>query len=489
MKKYTFWFVVGTQHLYGEKIFSIIEERADEMATFLSLKYKGFANIEFKSLVKTSDEIYQVAKEANANDDVVGVITWMHTFSPSKMWIHGLNVLQKPILQLHTQFNKEIPWDDIDMDFMNLNQSAHGDREHGFIYTRMRKYRTVVSGYYQNDDVVANIANWLRASIGVYESKRLHVVRFGDNMRNVAVTEGNKVSAEIDFGWSVNGWGIGDLVKLVDGVSQNEVREQLDKYKKKYKVDTTNNTSIQYQAKVEVAIRKFLQSQKAHAFTTTFENLTGLDQLPGLAVQDLMDEGYGFGAEGDWKTAAMQRIIYLMSIDTPQSCSFMEDYTYHLPDNNETVLGAHMLEVSPRIADTKPQIQVHPLGIGGKDAPARVVFDAKEGAAVQVSLIDLGDRFRLIVAECEAVTPLEKMPKLPVAQAMWTLKPNFKTATESWLLAGGAHHTVMTYDVNAEILELFANMLDIEFVHISDDTTIRTLRNELRWNETGYKLK
>ncbi|QMS85783.1 L-arabinose isomerase [Candidatus Xianfuyuplasma coldseepsis] len=489
MKKYTFWFVVGTQHLYGHKIFKIIEKRADEMAEFLSLKFKGFATIEFKSLVKTSDEIYQVAKEANHNDDVVGMITWMHTFSPSKMWIHGLNVLQKPMLQLHTQFNKEIPWDDIDMDFMNLNQSAHGDREHGFIYTRMRKYRSVVSGYYQNEDVIADIERWLRASIGVFESQQLNVVRFGDNMRNVAVTEGNKVSAEIDFGWSVNGWGMGDLVKFVNDVSQNEIREQLDKYKKKYQMDTTNNDSIKYQAKVQVALRKFLKQQQSCAFTTTFENLTGLEQLPGLAVQDLMDEGFGFGAEGDWKTAAMQRIIYLMSIGTSQSCSFMEDYTYHLPDNNETVLGAHMLEVSPRIASTKPQIQVHPLGIGGKDAPARVVFDAKAGSAVQVSLIDLGDRFRLIAADCNAVEPLEKMPKLPVAQAMWTLEPNFKVGTEAWLIAGGAHHTVMTYDIDAKVLELFANMLDIEFVHITNDTTIQRLRNELRWNETGYKLK
>lgn len=488
MKKYTFWFVVGSQHLYGEKIFQTIDDRSKQMAKFLSMKLSAFANVKYKALVKTPEEIYQFAKEANQDEDVVGVITWMHTFSPSKMWIKGLNILQKPVLQLHTQFNKEIPWNDIDMDFMNLNQSAHGDREHGFIHTRMRKYRSVVSGYYQNDHVVQKIEDWMRAAIGVYESKRLEVVRFGDNMRYVAVTEGNKVSAEIDFGWSVNGYGLGDLVDYVNKVTQNEIREQLDKYRKKYEVDTVDNDSIVYQAKVQVAMRKFLEDHNACAFTTTFENLTGLDQLPGLAVQDLMSEGFGFGAEGDWKTSAMLRVLYLMSSGTKQQVSFMEDYTYHLPDNNQTVLGAHMLEVSPLIAADKPKIQVHPLGIGGKDAPARVVFNAAKGPAVQVSLIDMGDRFRLIVADCEAVEPLESMPNLPVAQAMWTLKPDFLTGTEAWLVAGGAHHTVMCYNLNANVLEQFANMLDIEFVHISDATTIRQLRNELRWNDAAHKL-
>lgn len=488
MKKYTYWFVVGSQHLYGEEIFNTIQTRASEMAKFLSLKVEHFAKVEFKALVKTTEEIYEVAKEANQNEEVVGVITWMHTFSPSKMWIKGLSILQKPLLQLHTQYNKEIPWDEIDMDFMNLNQSAHGDREHGFIHSRMRKYRSVVSGYYQNDTVIKKVEDWMRAAIGVFESKKLNVVRFGDNMRYVAVTEGNKVSAEIDFGWSVNGYGIGDLVKYLDNVTQNEVREQLIKYNTKYDLDTPENDNVLYQAKIQVAMRKFLEDRNAKAFTTTFEDLTGLKQLPGLAVQDLMSEGYGFGAEGDWKTSAMLRVLYLMSAGTDQSVSFMEDYTYHLPDNDETVLGAHMLEVSPLIAEDKPKIQVHPLGIGGKDAPARVVFNAKKGAAVQVSLVDMGDRFRLIVADCEAVSPLQNMPKLPVAQAMWKLKPDFQTGTEAWLISGGAHHTVMSYNLNANILEQFANMLDIEFVHISDETTIRQFRKELRWNEVTHKF-
>jgi len=406
MKKYTFWMVVGSQHLYGEKIFATIDKRSKEISEFLSTKVNDFAKVEFKALLKTPDEIYQLAKQANNDEDVVGIITWMHTFSPSKMWIRGLDTLQKPILHLHTQFNKEIPWDEIDMDFMNLNQSAHGDREHGYIYARMRKTRTVVSGYYQNDHVISKIEKWMRAAIGVYESKKLNLVRFGDNMRYVAVTEGDKVDAEIQFGWSINGYGLGDLLDYVNKVTQNEIREQLDKYYIKYTLDSKDIKAIEYQAKVQVAIRKFLDERNASAFTTTFENLTGLEQLPGLAVQDLMDEGYGFGAEGDWKTSALLRLVKLMSAGTKERCSFMEDYTYHLPDGNEVVLGAHMLEVSPSIAESKPSIQVHALGIGGKDAPARVVFNAESGEAVQITLVDLGNRYRMIVTDCQAVKPL-----------------------------------------------------------------------------------
>lgn len=489
MKKYVFWMVVGSQHLYGEKIFAVINQRSKEISDYLSTKVNGFAKVEFKALLKTTDEVYQFAKEANNNDEVVGIITWMHTFSPSKMWIRGLDILQKPILHLHTQYNKEIPWNEIDMDFMNLNQSAHGDREHGFIYARMRKTRTVVSGYYQNDNVTAKLEKWMRASIGAFESRKLNLVRFGDNMRYVAVTEGDKVDAEIQFGWSINGYGIGDLLDYVNKVTQNEIREQLDKYYKKYKLDTEDIKAVEYQAKVQVAIRKFLDERNANAFTTTFENLTGLEQLPGLAVQDLMDEGYGFGAEGDWKTSALLRLVKLMSAGTTQSCSFMEDYTYHLPDLNEVVLGAHMLEVSPSIAESTPVIQVHHLGIGGKHAPARLVFNAKSGSAIQITLVDLGNRYRMIVTDCEAVVPLQEMPNLPVAQAMWKLVPNFEIATESWLIAGGAHHTVMSYDLDSEVLRQFAEIMDIEFVHIAKETTIHQLKNELRWNEVAYKLR
>lgn len=488
MKKYNFWFIVGSQHLYGEKIFSVVTKHSEKIAEHLGLNVGDFADVEFKALVKTSDEIYNIFKEANNDDSCIGVITWMHTFSPSKMWIKGLNILNKPLLQLHTQFNKEIPWKEIDMDFMNLNQSAHGDREHGFIFSRMRKQRKVVTGYYEDKKVIKKISNWMRSSIGVCESKNLNVIRFGDNMRYVAVTEGDKVDAEIKFGWSVNGYGIGELGSYVKNISQNELREQMDKYKTHYDINTSNINSIEEQAKIQVAIRKFLDERNAKAFTTTFEDLHGLKQLPGLAVQDLMREGYGFGAEGDWKTSAMLRLVKLMSVGKTCGSSFMEDYTYHLEDNNKVVLGAHMLEVCPSIANKKAKIEVHNLGIGGKDAPARLIFDAKEGTALQLSLVDMGERFRLIASECTAIKPLHDMPKLPVARAMWKLKPSFEIATESWLLSGGAHHTVMTYDLDVDVLKDFAEMKDIEFVHINDSTNIDTLKNELRWNDLYYKL-
>lgn len=489
MKKYRYWFVVGSQHLYGDSIFQTIEEHAIEMVKTMNKAVEPFAEITFKRLLKTSDEIHETFKEANQADDVAGVITWMHTFSPSKMWIKGLNALQKPILHLHTQFNKAIPWDNIDMDFMNLNQSAHGDREHGFIYSRMKKQRKVVTGYYENEDVLEKIRKWTRSAAGVLESKRLNIVRFGDNMRNVAVTEGDKVGAEMTFGWSVNTYPLGDLVELVDKVSQNELREQLNKYNARYKINTKHNNSVEYQAKIQVAIRKFLDKQNSKAFTTTFEDLHGLKQLPGLAVQDLMMDGYGFGAEGDWKTSAMLRIIKLMANGEGLGNSFMEDYTYHFEDDQSYVLGAHMLEVCPSIAKEKPGVEVHELGIGGKDAPARAIFDAKEGKAIQVSLVEIGGRYRLIVTDCDAVNPMQAMPKLPVARAMWTLQPNFKIATEAWLYAGGAHHTIMSYDLDAEVLSDFAEMLDIEFIHINKSTTIDTLKKELMWNDIAYRNK
>ncbi|MFP4286938.1 MAG: L-arabinose isomerase [Candidatus Izemoplasmataceae bacterium] len=488
MKKYTYWFVVGTQHLYGESIFNTIIERAHEVVKTLNDAVSDYATIEFKQLLKTPDEITELAKALNDEDDVVGLITWMHTFSPSKMWIRGLNLINKPILHLHTQFHKEIPWNEIDMDFMNLNQAAHGDREHGFIYTRMNKPRTVVTGHYTNERVLNRIKNWVRSAAGSHESHRLNVVRFGDNMRYVAVTEGDKVDAEMTFGWSINTYGIGDLVEKVNSVTQNEVREQMDKYKKRYAFNEDDYEAIEYQAKIEVAIRKFLDEKDAKAFTTTFEDLHGLKQLPGLAVQDLMYEGYGFGAEGDWKTAALLRLVKLMANGNGKGNSFMEDYTYHLEDDNELVLGAHMLEVCPSIATDKPKIVVHPLGIGGKNPPARAVFDAKSGKAIQITLVSLGSHYRMIVSDCDAVKPLQNMPNLPVARAMWALKPDFYTATEAWILAGGAHHTVMSYDLDADILRDFAESLGIEFIHINQDTTINNLKQTLLTNRYIYKL-
>lgn len=488
MKRYQFWFVIGTQHLYGEAIFDTIADRGKKMAETLSEAVHPFAEVHFKTLLKTSEEIDQLFKEANHDDKVAGIITWMHTFSPSKMWIKGLKRLQKPILHLHTQFNEQIPWDSIDMDFMNLNQSAHGDREHGHIHTRMHIPRKVVSGYYKDEKVLDKIRNWTKSAAGVLESRQLNVVRLGDNMRNVAVTEGDKVSAEIAFGWSVNTYGSGDLSTKIQNVTQNELREQLLKYEKRYQMHTDNDASVEYQAKLEIGIRKLLEDNNAKSFTTTFEDLNGLNQLPGLAAQDLMYEGYGFAAEGDWKTAAMLRVMKLMANGEGGGNSFMEDYTYHFENDKGYVLGAHMLEVCPSIAAEKPKIEVHELGIGGKAAPARAVFDAKAGPAVQVSLVDLGGRFRMIVTECEAIKPLKAMPNLPVSRAMWLLKPNFSVATEAWIHAGGAHHTVMSYDLDVEVLRDFAQMLKIEFIHIGADTDVETLKKELKWNDVSYRL-
>lgn len=489
MKKYQFWFVIGTQHLYGDSIFETIETRGKEMAKTLSDAVHPYAEVTFKTLLKTSDEIETLCKAANQQDDLAGIITWMHTFSPSKMWIKGLAKLQKPVLQLHTQYNAHIPWDAIDMDFMNLNQSAHGDREHGYIHTRMNRPRKVVSGYYKDPDVLKKIAQWTRSAAGVLESRRLNIVRIGDNMRYVAVTEGDKVGAEIQFGWSVNTFGSGDLAARVADVTQNELREQMVKYENRYTFATDQLDAVEYQAKLEIAIRKLCEAHHAKGFTTTFEDLSGLEQLPGLAAQDLMLEGYGFAAEGDWKTAALLRVMKLMANGAGGGNSFMEDYTYHFENNQGYVLGAHMLEICPTIAAERPKIEVHPLGIGGKNPPARAVFNAKAGPAIQVSLVDLGGRFRMIVTDCEAVEPFEDMPNLPVARAMWSLKPNFNVATEAWLYAGGAHHTIMSYDLDAEVLRDFAAMMEIEFIHINADTNIEALRKELKWNDIAFRLQ
>lgn len=479
MKRYRYWFVVGTQHLYGSEIFDIIEARAKTMVEVFNQKVQPFADIEFKALLKTSEEITACFEAANHDPEVAGVMTWMHTFSPSKMWIKGLALMQKPILHLHTQFNAKIPWAEIDMDFMNLNQSAHGDREHAHLYTKMKKPRHVVSGHYEDPYVLEQIKHFTRVSAGIMESRHLNVIRFGDNMRHVAVTEGDKVSASIQFGWHVNTYPVGDLADELKKVTQNELREQLTKYDHRYTHHTDQEDAVIYQAKLQVAIRKLLDRHNAKAFTTTFEDLHGLKQLPGLAAQDLMFEGYGFGAEGDWKTAALLRIIKLMTNGEAKGSSFMEDYTYHFEKGEGFVLGAHMLEVCPSIAQETPRIEVHPLGIGGKEDPARLIFEGRQGDAVQVSLIDLGDRFRLIVTDCEAITPFEKMPKLPVACAMWRLKPNFSVATEAWLYAGGAHHTVMSYDVDAQRLEMFAQFMGIEFVHIHQHTNLSDLKRQL----------
>lgn len=491
VKDFEFWFITGSQHLYGPETLVQVAEHSkimvDKLNQDTALPYK----IVYKPVVTTSDEILKTIVEANSDEKCAGVITWMHTFSPSKMWIAGFSQLKKPYLHLHTQFNREIPWNGIDMDFMNLNQSAHGDREHGFIGARMRMSRKVIAGYWEDADVRNRLGAWMRTAVAYIWGSHLKVARFGDNMRDVAVTEGDKVEAQIKFGWTVNGYGIGDLVEKIKAVTEEQVDQLLAEYTKKYDISADAKTgdkfeAIREQARIELGIKAILEEGGFSAFTTTFEDLHGMKQLPGLAAQDLMSKGYGFGGEGDWKTSALLNVIKVMADN--KGTSFMEDYTYHLVPGDEMILGAHMLEVCPTISATKPCIEVHPLGIGGKSDPARIVFDGASGHAVAASLIDMGNRFRLIINEVEAIQPKNDMPKLPVARVLWKPEPSLKTATEAWIYAGGAHHTVFSYNVTAEQLVDWAEMAGIEYVLINKDTNILNLRNELKWNEIAWKL-
>jgi len=458
---YTFWLAVGTQTLYGPHVIAEVADHARKMAAFLNENPKIPARI-ISEVVTSPEEITTFFRKANADSQCAGIITWMHTFSPSQMWIEGLLENSRPLLHLHTQYNREIPWDTIDMDFMNLNQSAHGDREHGFIHTRLGKRRKVVVGYWQDESVVDHIAAWMRAAIAFADGKTKTVARLGDNMREVAVTEGNKVSAHIQFGWKVNGYGVAELAQRYRAVDPHEVATKIQEYTDRYILpeELTKNEAmfqkVKEQAAIEIALRQFLHDTNAGAFTTTFEDLAGLPQLPGLAVQNIMAEGFGFGAEGDWKTAALVRAMKTMSKGLVGGTSFMEDYTYNLVEGDELVLGAHMLEVCPSIAGTKPRVEVHPLSIGGKDDPARLVFDAHVGRALAASIIEKADGFRLIVNEVEAVSLPHAMPKLPVARAIWKPLPDFKSALELWILAGGAHHTSFSYAVSNEMLEDYA---------------------------------
>ncbi|HHW71276.1 MAG TPA: L-arabinose isomerase [Clostridiales bacterium] len=489
LKKYEFWFIPGSQDLYGPETLEKVGINAKKIADAFDNDPNIPGKVICKPVVRNSEEITKVIMDANNDPDCTGIITWMHTFSPSKMWIRGLSLLQKPYLHINTQYNKSIPWDKIDMDYMNLHQSAHGDREHGFIGTRMGIPRKVVVGHWSNKVVTHKIGSWMRSAIGVYESKKLKVLRLSDNMRNVAVTEGDKVEAEIKLGWSVNHWAIGDLVAKMDEVTDAQIDAQMDKYAEDYEIASDNIEAIRYQAKIEVALRNMLEEGNFGAFTTNFEDLYGMKQLPGLAAQDLMKNGYGFGAEGDWKTAAMTRIIKLMSQDRPEGTAFMEDYTYNFEPGNEMIMGAHMLEVCPSIAHEKPRIEVHPLSIGGKEDPARLVFNGTEGSAIVVTLIDLGGRFRMIVNDIECITPEHDMPNLPVARVLWKPLPDLTTSAEAWILAGGAHHSVLTYAITAEEMKDFAEMLGIECIHINADTNIDELKKELRWNDIAWRLK
>ncbi|WP_309119128.1 L-arabinose isomerase [Paenibacillus sp.] len=488
VKPYEFWFLTGSQHLYGPETLKEVEAHSLEMVEGLNQDPSVTYKIVFKSLLTTPEEIRSTLIRANSDERCAGVITWMHTFSPSKMWIGGLSQLNKPHLHFATQYNREIPWSTIDMDFMNTNQAAHGDREHGFIGTRMGRSRKVVFGHWQNGEVRKQIASWQRTAVAFCESKTLKVARFGDNMRQVAVTEGDKVEAEIKFGWSVNTYGVGDLAQRVNAVSQEAVDRLMAEYEEHYTLvaDTVEKRqAIDYQARLELAIRSFLEEGGFTAFTTTFEDLHGLEQLPGLAAQRLMAEGYGFAGEGDWKTAALVRLMKIMA--GGKGTSFMEDYTYHLEEGNELVLGAHMLEICPTIAADKPRIEVHPLGIGGKADPARIVFDGRGGSAINASIIDMGNRFRLLVNKVNAVEATEAMPKLPVARVLWQVLPNLKDGVEAWILAGGAHHTGFSYEVTTEQMLDFAEMCGIEAVTIDERTDRVSFPNQLRLSQTAWK--
>ena len=489
MKQYQFWLVAGTQTLYGEQVIRQVARDAQELADSLNGDSLIPGSVLFKGAMLDSDSIEDFILQANADRGCAGVITWMHTFSPSKMWIHGLSRLQKPYLHFNTQHFRDIPWDSIDMDYMNLHQSAHGDREHGFIGARLRLPRKVLAGHKSDENVRRRMGIWMRAAIGVSESRKLKVCRFGDNMRDVAVTEGDKVEAEIKLGWGVNGWGIGDLIQMIDAVTEDETDEKMREYEQNYTMETEDIDAVRYQAKMEVGLSRFLRQGGFGAFTDTFQDLQELRQLPGIAVQNLMKNGYGFGGEGDWKVAALVRVMKLMARGLPGGTAFMEDYSYHMDPDNEGILGAHMLEVDPDIAADKPRIVVHPLGIGGREDPARLIFATGEGDAICVSLVDMGGRMRMIVNDVKACGPFQNMPKLPVAQVMWKPLPDLSTSAEAWIQAGGAHHTVLSYQLTAEHMRDFCDILGIEFVHINAKTRVPELMKELALNDMMWKLR
>ena len=489
MKQYEFWFVVGSQFLYGPEVLETVAARAAEMTEALNASGRLPCKLVYKVTAKTNKEITDVVRQANYDPACAGIVTWCHTFSPSKMWINGLANLQKPWCHFATQYNRTIPNEEIDMDFMNLNQAAHGDREHGFIGARLRAARKVIAGYWQDEAVQDRLGDWMRAAVGVAVSKELKVMRFGDNMREVAVTEGDKVEVQAKLGWQVNTWAVGDLVKVMNEVTDAEIDALMEVYRASYEIATDDIEAIRYQAREEIAIKKMLDAEGCKAFSNTFQDLYGMEQLPGLASQHLMAQGYGYGGEGDWKVAAMTAILKAMSEGKSGGTAFMEDYTYHLEPGNEYSLGAHMLEVCPSVAAAKPRIEVHPLGIGDREPPARLVFEGHEGPAIVVSLIDMGGRLRLICQDIQCVKPIMPMPNLPVARVMWKAMPDLTTGLECWITAGGAHHTVLSYDVTAEQMRDWARMMDIEFVHIGKDTTVESLEHDLFLSDLAWKLK
>ncbi|MCL2895758.1 L-arabinose isomerase [Brenneria tiliae] len=489
------WFVIGSQHLYGAETLRQATDNAQKVVAGLNQDARLPVRLVLKPLVKTADEIGALCRDANHQDSCIGLLVWLHTFSPAKMWIGGLGILHKPLLQFHTQFNAQIPWDTMDMDFMNLNQTAHGGREFGFIGARMRLPHQVVVGHWQDGQAHRRIAKWMRVAAAIQESKGLKLARFGDNMREVAVTEGDKVGAQIRFGYSVSAWGLGDLTGVIDAVSQGDIATLVEEYEASYqltdavKLHGPNRQNLLDAAQIELGMRRFLQQGGYKAFTTDFENLYGLKQLPGLAVQRLMQQGYGFGGEGDWKTAALLRIMKVMADGLPGGTSFMEDYTYNFQNGNNLVVGSHMLEVCPSIAkERKPILDAQHLGIGGKADPARLIFSTPPGLALNASVIDMGGRFRMLVNLVDTVEQPHPLPKLPVARAIWQARPSLEVAAEAWILGGGAHHSVFSQALDVDYLRLYAEMQDIELLVIDDDTRLPAFKDALRWNEAYYRL-
>lgn len=493
--KYQFWFCTGSQSLYGEECLNNVAEHSKKIVEYLNKSGVLPFEVIWKPTLITNSLIRKTFNEANLDENCAGVITWMHTFSPAKSWILGLQEYRKPLLHFHTQFNEEIPYDSIDMDFMNENQSAHGDREYGHIVTRMGIARKVVVGHYKDKEIQNKIASWMKTAIGIVESSHLRVLRIADNMRNVAVTEGDKVEAQIKFGWEVDTYPINEITKYVDDITQEQVNELTDEYYKQYKILLEGRDQdefrrhVQEQARIELGFEKFLKEKNYHAIVTHFGDLGSLKQLPGLAIQRLMEKGYGFGGEGDWKTAAMVRLMKVMTENdsNAKGTSFMEDYTYNLTKNKEGILQAHMLEVCPTVCEGDISIKVQPLSMGDREDPARLVFTSKEGVGIAVSLIDLGNRFRLIINEVDCKKLEKEMPNLPVASAFWTPRPNLSTGAEAWILAGGAHHTAFSYDISVEQMVDWAEAMGIESIVIDSDTTIRNLKNEMRWNSVYYR--
>jgi L-arabinose isomerase len=487
------WFITGSQHLYGPETLDQVADHSRSIVDALNSEADLPVNVVFKPVLTAPDEIARTLDEANRAPDCVGLVAWMHTFSPAKMWIGGLSRLRKPLCHLHTQFNRDIPWASIDMDFMNLNQSAHGDREFGFLCSRLRMNRKVVVGHWQAAEVQRRLGTWMRAATAWHDSQQMRIARIGDNMRQVAVTEGDKVEAELRFGWAVNGYGVGDLVEKVNAASDARIDALCEEYTGSYDLmdgleeGGARHDSLREAARIELGLRDFLEEGGFHGFTDTFENLHGLRQLPGIAAQRLMADGYGFGAEGDWKHAALVRALKVMAHGLDGGTSFMEDYTYHLDPDNAGILGAHMLEICPSIAAGRPSCEVHPLGIGGKEDPVRLVFDSATGPAINASVVDMGNRFRMIVNVVDVVEPLEPLPNLPVARALWKPRPDLSAAAEAWIHAGGAHHTAFSLALTAEHLEDFSAMAGIEYLLIDEDTDVRRFRDEIRWNDAAYR--